>query len=182
MIPPQTSSRRTVFAPHFASSGFIGLNRITTVALNTHGFLSSPRIAPSPHIHPLCSIRTGTLFIPTILFPCSSDAGAICPWVLSELAVVRFSSFFSVILSHPRSDRVAGGSHALLRDSLSFSWLAFHLPHLSSPWPYRFKLIKRGSTQNHHEELYPSILKSPVQCFFYGAWSQPLFSFFIVMN
>jgi hypothetical protein len=123
MIPPQVSSRRTVFAPHLASSGFIGLNRITTVALNTHGFLSSPRMAPS-HIHPLCSIRTGTLLIPTILFPCSSDAGAICPWVLSELAVIRFSSFLSVIPSHPRySDTTRETLDTLNGERTSLAWL-----------------------------------------------------------
>jgi hypothetical protein len=83
MIPPQPSSRPTVFAPHFALSGFIGLNRITAVALNAHGFLSSPRLSPSPHIHPLYLIRTGTFLIPTILFSWSSDAGTNCPRVLS---------------------------------------------------------------------------------------------------
>jgi hypothetical protein len=124
MIPPQPSLRPTVFAPHFSSSGFIGLSRIPTVALNAHGFLSSSRMLPSPHIHPLCFIGTGTFLIPKILFPSSSDAGAICPWVLSELAVVRFSSFLSVIPSHPRySDTTRETLDTLNGERTSSAWL-----------------------------------------------------------
>ena len=83
MISPQPYLRPTVFVPHLASSGLIGLNGIIIVALNARGFLSSPRMPPSPHIHRLCLIMTGTSLIPAILFPYSSDAGTICPRVLS---------------------------------------------------------------------------------------------------